>query len=44
MLSHLLDDIRQWKKTKLNFAELQDSIKISGQFDVYLSKLNSDVT
>ncbi|KAG4430646.1 hypothetical protein IFR05_013879 [Cadophora sp. M221] len=34
----------QWKKMKLNFAELQDIIKISGQFDVYLSKLNSHVT
>ncbi|PVH68573.1 P-loop containing nucleoside triphosphate hydrolase protein [Cadophora sp. DSE1049] len=34
----------QWKKTKLNLAELQDIIKISGQFDVYLSDLNSNVT
>ncbi|KAH7333074.1 hypothetical protein BKA65DRAFT_507096 [Rhexocercosporidium sp. MPI-PUGE-AT-0058] len=34
----------QWKKMKLNFAELQDIIKISGQFDIYLSELNSNVT
>ncbi|TVY31516.1 ATPase family AAA domain-containing protein, partial [Lachnellula subtilissima] len=34
----------QWKATKLNFAELQDIIKISGQFDIYLSELNRNIT
>jgi hypothetical protein len=34
----------QWKTTKLNFAELQDIIKISGQFDIYLSELNRNIT
>ncbi|TVY54372.1 hypothetical protein LCER1_G006833 [Lachnellula cervina] len=34
----------QWKATKLDFAEMQDIIKISRQFDVYLSELNRNIT